>query len=129
MPSVWVARESQDAGKGVANRGRTSFCEATEESVMRDEAEERAAEALEAEVKRRNEWYGLDNWTYSEVASFVLESADVVPRSLAVELAEAVEKLVNAGFPTDPKHCPGCQAALDAAAAALARAHEEGVIE
>lgn len=36
-----------------------------------------ATEELEAEVKRRNEWYGLDNWTFEEVVRFVLNAAKV----------------------------------------------------
>lgn len=31
--------------------------------------------ALEAEVTRRNEWYGLDNWDFGEVVDFVLDRA------------------------------------------------------
>jgi hypothetical protein len=33
---------------------------------------DRIAAELEAEVKRRNEWYGLDNWPFNEVVEFVL---------------------------------------------------------
>lgn len=34
-----------------------------------------AAEAIEAEVRRRDEWYGLDNWTFEDVADYVLKAA------------------------------------------------------
>jgi hypothetical protein len=34
-----------------------------------------AAAELKAEVEHRNEWYGLDNWTFEEVAKFVLDAA------------------------------------------------------
>jgi hypothetical protein len=40
-----------------------------------DAAVERAAKALEDEVKARCEWYGLDNWSFSEVAEFVFRAA------------------------------------------------------
>jgi hypothetical protein len=36
-----------------------------------------AAKALHAEVERRNEWYGLDNWSFNEVVDFVLKAAGV----------------------------------------------------
>ena len=37
------------------------------------ERRERIAEALRRELERRNEWYGLDNWTEREVVDFVLD--------------------------------------------------------
>ncbi len=40
------------------------------------EAIEHATEALHKEVARRNEYYGLDNWGFKEVVSFVLDSID-----------------------------------------------------
>lgn len=40
-----------------------------------DEAVRRAAEALKAEVTARDQHYGLDNWSFEEVARFVLEAA------------------------------------------------------
>lgn len=36
-----------------------------------------AAKALGDEIKRRNEYYGLDNWSVSEVVDFVLRAAGV----------------------------------------------------
>ena len=38
-----------------------------------DERRERIAAALEQEVVDRNEWYGLDNWSFREVVDFVLD--------------------------------------------------------
>lgn len=31
------------------------------------------AQALEDEVIRRDEWYGLDNWSFGEVVNFVAD--------------------------------------------------------
>lgn len=41
----------------------------------RKAARDRAVAALAAEVGRRNEFYGLDNWTFEEVVDFVLNHA------------------------------------------------------
>jgi hypothetical protein len=51
----------------VVLRGRLGGCD--------DAAVVCAAEALADEVARRNERYGLDHWTFSEVAAFVLRAA------------------------------------------------------
>ena len=42
------------------------------DALMGDEQREAAAAAIEAELQRRAEWYGLDNWTNREVVDFVL---------------------------------------------------------
>lgn len=38
---------------------------------MRYDARKFAAEQLLAEVRRRGEWYGFDNWTPGELVDFV----------------------------------------------------------
>lgn len=43
--------------------------------AVTEEMVERAARILQAEVEARNEWYGLDNWTFGELAKFVLHHA------------------------------------------------------
>lgn len=60
-----------------------------------------AAAALEAEVEKRNEWYGLDNWSFDELIVFCLAAVDQVPKDVAVELAQAARQLVNAPLPPD----------------------------
>ena len=37
-----------------------------------DQDVERAADAISEELARRDEWYGLDNWTPEEVVRFVV---------------------------------------------------------
>jgi hypothetical protein len=32
------------------------------------------ADSLEAEVSKRNEWYGLDNWSMEAIAEWVLNA-------------------------------------------------------
>lgn len=34
---------------------------------------EQIVQEMEDEIRRRNEWYGLDNWQVSEVVQFVLD--------------------------------------------------------
>lgn len=41
--------------------------------IVLTRAIERAAKTLEAEVDRRCEWYGLDNWSFEDVARWVFE--------------------------------------------------------
>lgn len=50
---------------------------AISKSGITEETRARIAAELETEVKRRDEWYGLDNWTYREVVDFI---ADHIPR-------------------------------------------------
>lgn len=45
---------------------------------------ERVAASLASELARRNEWYGLDNWSPREVVEFVLEcTAQAVKEGVA----------------------------------------------
>lgn len=41
---------------------------------------EQIVEEMQAEIKRRDEWYGLDNWPVSEVVQFVVDRLDT-PKS------------------------------------------------
>lgn len=38
-----------------------------------DKLRDKIAEAMKTEVEKRNEWYGLDNWSFREVVDFVLD--------------------------------------------------------
>ena len=57
-------------------------CHPCEALLPVDSPAGRAIEALRAEVERRDEYYGLDNWTLREVVEFV-----------AAALAEASEAI------------------------------------
>lgn len=46
-------------------------------SETRTQRSERIATTLLAEIRRRDEWYGLDNWSPDEVVEFVLDRLEV----------------------------------------------------
>jgi hypothetical protein len=48
----------------------------SENRIPATPAERAAVEALRAEVERRNEWYGLDNWSFEEVVCFVVDALE-----------------------------------------------------